>query len=93
MSQFVRQELVWRAWFNAIAASSEPGIVPGSSTTGIGWFLRTLASGTVNYQTLPGSYTDADHYVVQIHQPLDGPLRSLVIAAALALDISLKQTR
>ena len=39
------------------------------------------------------TFTDADHYVVQIHQPLDGPLRSLVIAAALALDISLKQTR
>jgi hypothetical protein len=37
------------------------------------------------------TFTNADHYVVQIHQPLDRPLRSLVIAAALAIDLSLKQ--
>ena len=36
-------------------------------------------------------FTNVDHYVVQIHQPLDRPLRSLVIAAALAIDLSLKQ--
>jgi uncharacterized protein YxjI len=36
-------------------------------------------------------FTKADHYVVEIHKPLDEPLRSLVIATALALDIALKQ--
>jgi uncharacterized protein YxjI len=36
-------------------------------------------------------FTKADNYVVQIHRPLDEPLRSLVIAAALAVDIALKQ--
>lgn len=36
-------------------------------------------------------FTKADNYVVQIHRPLEEPLRSLVIAAALALDIGLKQ--
>ena len=32
-----------------------------------------------------------DKYVVQIHRPLDDPLRSLVIAAALAIDTGLRQ--
>jgi uncharacterized protein YxjI len=36
-------------------------------------------------------FTTADNYVVQIHRPLDEPLRSLVVAAALAVDTALKQ--
>jgi len=36
-------------------------------------------------------FTKADNYVVEIHRPLEEPLRSLVIAAALAVDIELKQ--
>lgn len=36
-------------------------------------------------------FTKADNYVVQIHRSLDEPLRSLVIAAALAVDTALKQ--
>ena len=36
-------------------------------------------------------FTTADNYVVQVHRPLDEPLRSLVIAAALGVDTALKQ--
>ena len=36
-------------------------------------------------------FTKADNYVVQMHRPLEEPLRSLVIAAALAIDVELKQ--
>ncbi|WP_101525816.1 phospholipid scramblase-related protein [Nocardioides houyundeii] len=36
-------------------------------------------------------FTKADNYVVQIHRPLEEPLRSLVIAGALAIDTALKQ--
>ena len=36
-------------------------------------------------------FTKADNYVVEIHRPLEEPPRSLVIAAALAVDIALKQ--
>jgi uncharacterized protein YxjI len=36
-------------------------------------------------------FTTADNYVVQIHQELADPLRSLVVAAALAVDTALKQ--
>ena len=36
-------------------------------------------------------FTKADNYVVQIHRPLEEPLRSLTVAAALAIDTALKQ--
>lgn len=36
-------------------------------------------------------FTSADKYMVQLHRPLDDPLRSLVVAAALTVDTALKQ--
>ncbi len=36
-------------------------------------------------------FTTADNYVVQIHRPLDDPLRALVVASALCIDTALKQ--
>jgi uncharacterized protein YxjI len=36
-------------------------------------------------------FTTADNYVVQINRPLEDPMRSLVIAAALGIDTALKQ--
>jgi uncharacterized protein YxjI len=36
-------------------------------------------------------FTTADNFVVQIHAPLQDPLRSLVVAAAVAVDTALKQ--
>ena len=36
-------------------------------------------------------FTSADHYVVHIHRPLEEPLRSLVMAAAVSVDTALKQ--
>jgi uncharacterized protein YxjI len=36
-------------------------------------------------------FTTADNYVVQIHRPLEDPLRMLVVAAAVGVDTALKQ--
>lgn len=36
-------------------------------------------------------FTTADNYVVHVHRPLEEPLRSLVVAAALSVDTALKQ--
>lgn len=36
-------------------------------------------------------FTTADNYVVRIHRPLEEPLRSLVVAAAVTVDTALKQ--
>jgi hypothetical protein len=36
-------------------------------------------------------FTTADNYVVQLHRPLEDPLRLLVVASALSVDTALKQ--
>jgi hypothetical protein len=36
-------------------------------------------------------FTTADNFVVQIHRPMEEPLRSLVVASSLAIDTALKQ--
>jgi uncharacterized protein YxjI len=36
-------------------------------------------------------FTTADNYVIQIHRPLEDPLRSLVVASALSVDTALRQ--
>lgn len=38
-------------------------------------------------------FTTADNFVVQIHRPLEEPLRSLVVAGCLAVDTALKQDK
>jgi hypothetical protein len=41
--------------------------------------------------TVKDLYTKADSYVLQLHRQLEEPLRSMVIAAALAIDVALNQ--
>ena len=66
----------WRAWnFNIQDAS-------GTEVARITKTWEGLA------KTL---FTTADNYVVQLHRPLDEPLRSLAITAALCVDTALKQ--
>jgi uncharacterized protein YxjI len=40
---------------------------------------------------MKAAFTSADNYVVQIHAPMEEPLRSLVVASALSVDTALKQ--
>lgn len=66
----------WRAWnFNVKDESGEE-----------------VARITKTWEGLAKTmFTTADNYVVKIHRPLDDPLRSLVVAAALSVDTALKQ--
>ena len=66
----------WRAWnFNVTDAA-------GTEVARITKTFEGLA------KTM---FTTADNYVVQVHRPLDEPLRSLVVASSLAVDTALKQ--
>jgi uncharacterized protein YxjI len=66
----------WRAWnFN----------IQDHTGTEIARITKTWAG------LAAAAFTTADKYVVQIHRPLEEPLRSLVVAAALTVDTALKQ--
>lgn len=66
----------WRAWnFNIQDANG-----------------REVARITKTWEGLAKTmFTQADNYVVQIHEPLPQPLHSLVVASALGIDTALKQ--
>ncbi len=66
----------WRAWnFNILDASGQE-----------------VARITKTWEGLAKTmFTTADNFVVQVHRPLEEPLRSLVVASSLAVDTALKQ--
>ena len=66
----------WRAWNFSIRDHSETEVARITKT----W--EGLAKA---------AFTTADNYVVQIHRPLEDPLRTLVVAAAVSVDTALKQ--
>jgi hypothetical protein len=58
LARLARHEALWRSWLGAVAASTDPGIVPGETATGIGRFVRGLAAGPVDFQVIPVSEQD-----------------------------------
>lgn len=50
-----------------------------------------IARITKKFAGLKAAFTTADNYVVQIHRPLQEPVRSLVVAAALGIDSAIHQ--
>ena len=66
----------WRAWNFTIADDSGTEVARVTKT----WegLAKTM-------------FTTADNFVVQIHRPLEDPLRTLVVASSLAIDTALKQ--
>jgi hypothetical protein len=53
LARMARQEDVWRAWLAAVAASTNPDVVPGERSAGIGRYLRGLAAGEATIDLLP----------------------------------------
>lgn len=48
-----RQKAFFRAWLAAVAGSDDPAAVPGEVASGIGRFVRGLASGPVHVDSVP----------------------------------------
>lgn len=62
-------------------------VISGADGTEIGKITKTWAGWAKE------RFTKADHYVVQMDEDLAEPLRTLVVTAALAVDVALKQDR
>ena len=54
----LRQELVWRAWLDAVAAAGPSGAPPGEVDSGLGRFVPAVASGSRRVETLPASVVE-----------------------------------
>jgi uncharacterized protein YxjI len=97
LGQIVQKNMIGKIRFGLVANGQEVGSLNAENWRA--WNFTVLdASGvevariTKTWEGLAKTlFTNADNYVVQIHRPLDDPLRSLVIASALSVDTALKQ--
>lgn len=53
LNRMNRHQLFWQAWLKAVGPSPAPDALPGETTSGIGFFVRTLARGPVRAEPLP----------------------------------------
>jgi hypothetical protein len=53
LARLARHELVWQAWLDAVATSSDPDVVPGEAAAGVGRFVRGLAAGPHTIEVVP----------------------------------------
>ena len=53
LTRLARHEAFWRAWLAAVAASTDPDVVPGENASGLGRFVRGLAAGPVTIDVPP----------------------------------------
>ena len=54
LNRMVRQQQFWASWLSAVGRNlADPGVVPGEAETGLGRFVRSLASLEVEFATLP----------------------------------------
>ncbi len=94
----IRQEnMVGKIHFGLVAGDQKVGSINAENWRAWNFNIQDAAGNEVaritkTWEGLAKTmFTTADNYVVQIHRPLEDPLRSLVVAAALGIDTALKQ--
>jgi hypothetical protein len=79
LARLVRQEDLWTAWLKAVQASSDPAKVPGEVTSGIGRFVRGLAIGVSDLETLPVQPTPGADGSSETFEPQTEAIQALLV--------------
>jgi uncharacterized protein YxjI len=97
MGNIVQQNVIGKINFGLEAGGATVGTINAENWRAWNFAIRDhtgteVARITKTWEGLAKTmFTTADNYVVQIHRPLEDPLRSLVVAAAVSVDTALKQ--
>jgi uncharacterized protein YxjI len=99
VGQVVQQNMIGKIRFSLEAGGEAIGSINAENWRAWNFSIRDqtdteVARITKTWEGLAKTmFTTADNYVVQIHRPLEEPLRSLVVASALSVDTALKQDK
>jgi uncharacterized protein YxjI len=99
VGQVVQQNVIGKIRFSLEAGGEAIGSINAENWRAWNFSIRDqtdaeVARITKTWEGLAKTmFTTADNYVVQIHRPLEEPLRSLVVASALSVDTALKQDK
>ena len=97
IGQIVQQNAFGKIRFGLESGGQQFGLIQGENWRAWNFSIKDhtdteVARITKTWEGLAKTmFTTADNYVVQIHRPLEEPMRSLVIAAAVSVDTGLKQ--
>jgi uncharacterized protein YxjI len=97
IGQIVQQNAIGKIRFGLESGGQQHGLIQGENWRAWNFAIKDhndteVARITKTWEGLAKTmFTTADNYVVQIHSPLEEPMRSLVIAAAVSIDTALKQ--
>jgi uncharacterized protein YxjI len=97
IGQIVQQNAIGKIRFALEAGGNAYGSINGENWRAWNFNIQDhtgteVARITKTWEGLAKTmFTTADNYVLQIHRPLEDPLRTLVVAAALGVDTALKQ--
>ncbi len=97
LGQIVQQNVIGKIRFALESGGQRVGMLNGENWRAWNWNIqdttgREIARITKTWEGLAKTmFTQADNYVVQIHEPLPQPLHSIVLASAFGIDTALKQ--
>jgi uncharacterized protein YxjI len=97
LGQIVQQNVIGKIRFAFMVGDQQIGSLNGENWRAWNFNIqdsagREVARVTKTWEGLAKTmFTEADNYVVQIHETLPQPLHSLVVASALCIDTALKQ--
>jgi uncharacterized protein YxjI len=97
IGQVLQQNMIGKINFSLVAGGATVGSINAENWRAWNFSIRDhtdteVARITKTWEGLAKTmFTNADNYVLQIHRPLEEPLRSLVVASALSVDTALKQ--
>ena len=97
IGQIAQENVIGKIHFGLIVGGQRIGSINGENWVAWNWNIQDATGGEIARITktfvglAKAMFTTADNYVVQIHRPLEEPLRSLVVAAAVSVDTALKQ--
>lgn len=97
IGKIVQENMIGKIRFGLEAGGNAIGSVNAENWRAWNFSIKDATGAEVARVTkkwegvVKAAFTTADNYVVEIPSPLQEPLRSLVVAAALAVDTALKQ--
>jgi uncharacterized protein YxjI len=97
VGEIVQQNMIGKIRFSMESGGATVGSINGENWRAWNFNIQDASGAEVaritkTWEGLAKTmFTTADNYVVNIHQDLPQPLRSLVVAAALSVDTALKQ--
>lgn len=97
IGQLVQENMIGKIRFAMVANGHQYGAINAQNWRAWNFSVvdhagAEVAQITKTFAGMAALFTTADNYVVKIHRPLEDPLRSLVVAAAVTVDTALKQT-